>query len=260
MLVMRDGCDSTADENEADVLKLKHSSCVRPLRHANFHPVHLERPNKENCFERLMKLHHVTCEGNCSPEKGEHTLSNQTPALLIWLMVTLRVLTGLQGAVHAIHFLINLWKYIRKAMWHRFTSPCMQNPELKFRSTNGCFRFFCFVLHSHCKLTYFIILLPAVLSMALLSNLYCQVWCFTVPPVEALRIPFIPKTISGIPQIPITSPFTGDYNSLGKRGAIILHGLMIPNRINGHLSSGSSKFFWFTCAAVHNFTNLSSKN
>lgn len=143
---MRDGCDSTADENEADVLKLKHSSCVRPLQHANFHPVHLERPNKENCFERLMKLHHVTCEGNCSPEKGEHTLSNQTPALLIWLMVTLRVLTGLQGAVHAIHFLINLWKYIRKAMWHRFTSPCMQNPELKFRSTNGCFRFFCFVL------------------------------------------------------------------------------------------------------------------
>lgn len=56
------------------------------------------------------------------------------------------------------------------------------------------------------------------LSMALLSNLYCQVWCFTVP-VEALRIPFIPKTISGIPQIPITSPFTGDYNSLRqKRG------------------------------------------
>lgn len=28
MLVMHDRCDSTADENEADVLKLQHSSCV----------------------------------------------------------------------------------------------------------------------------------------------------------------------------------------------------------------------------------------
>lgn len=28
MLVMHDRCDSMADENEADVLKAKHSSCV----------------------------------------------------------------------------------------------------------------------------------------------------------------------------------------------------------------------------------------
>lgn len=35
MLVMHDGCDSMGDENEADVLKLKHSSCVELSRHAS---------------------------------------------------------------------------------------------------------------------------------------------------------------------------------------------------------------------------------
>lgn len=47
MLVMHDQCDSMADENEADVLKLKHSSCVEPSRHASFHRACLEIEKKK---------------------------------------------------------------------------------------------------------------------------------------------------------------------------------------------------------------------
>lgn len=47
MLVMHDRCDSMADENEADVLELKHLSCVKLPRHASLHPARLERGEKE---------------------------------------------------------------------------------------------------------------------------------------------------------------------------------------------------------------------
>lgn len=42
----------------------------------------------KKCSETLMELNHTTWEGNCSPDQGEHISSNQTPTLLIWLMVT----------------------------------------------------------------------------------------------------------------------------------------------------------------------------
>ena len=51
MLVMHDRCDSMADENEADVSKPKHSSCVERSRRASFHPRE-EEEEKEKCFEK----------------------------------------------------------------------------------------------------------------------------------------------------------------------------------------------------------------
>lgn len=63
MLVMHDRCDSMADENEADVLKLKHSSCVELFATCQLSSSSLGK-GKQKSFEKLMKLHHITCEGN----------------------------------------------------------------------------------------------------------------------------------------------------------------------------------------------------
>lgn len=58
MLVMNDRCDSMADQNEADVVKLKHSSCVE------LHEARSEKSEneggKKTVLKVMMKLLHIT--------------------------------------------------------------------------------------------------------------------------------------------------------------------------------------------------------
>lgn len=78
MLVMHDRCDSVADENEADVLKPKHSSSVELSWHCQVALVVKKKYWKYS--ERIMKLLCTAREGNY-PRTGCKK-RNQTPTLL----------------------------------------------------------------------------------------------------------------------------------------------------------------------------------
>lgn len=81
-LVMHDRCDSTADENEADVSKPKHSSCVElfvPTCRLSSSKMK-KKKKKKRCFERLMKITSFNVwEVIYSAEQRKHISSNQTP-------------------------------------------------------------------------------------------------------------------------------------------------------------------------------------
>lgn len=88
-------------------------------------------------------------------------------------------------------FLINLWKCMCSAMWHAFTSDCMQSYNMQSQSSymqKAVWGIFTSAFPETLVLLY----LKTASAVQFLSYPSHQVWCFLVPPVETLGLPSLP--------------------------------------------------------------------